>query len=319
MRRHAAAILAWTCLTAGGSFAQPYPAKPVRIMIGFGPGGGADVVARIVAQKMTESMGQQVLVENRPGAAGTVATSAVAKSPPDGYTLQIISAAEPNQGALRKLSYDLARDFAPVSLIALGGFVLVVHASVPVNDVKALIALTRAQPGKLTYGSSGVGGTPHLAGELFALMAKVRILHVPYKGGADAMVANASGEVDMSFNSIPSVMPLLATRRVRALGITGARRSASLPSVPTVAEAGLPGYDISGWFGMLAPAGVPKEIIAQLNAAITRAVRLPDVNEVFARQGLEAQGTTSEQFGEFIRKEIVKSAMLIKTIGLKPE
>jgi len=288
-------------------------------MIGFPPGGGADVVARIVAQKMTESLGQQVLVENRPGAGGTIATSALAKSSPDGYTLQIISAAEPSQGALRKLSYDLAQDFTPVTLVALGGFVLVVHTSVPANDVKSLIALTRSQPGKLTYGSSGVGGTPHLAGELFALMAKVRILHVPYKGGADAMVANASGEVDMSFNSIPSVMPLLGSRRVRALGVTGARRSVSLPSVPTVAEAGLPGYDISGWFGMLAPAGASKEIIGQLNAAVTRAVRLPEMNEAFSRQGLEAQGTTPEQFGEFIRKELAKSAMLIKTIGLKPE
>lgn len=319
MKRPLSVLLTCLGLTASCAFGQSYPAKPIRIWIGFGPGGGADVVARLVAQRMVEPLGQQVLVENRPGAGGSIATAAVAKSPADGYTLQIISAAEPSQGALRKLSYDLARDFAPVTLIALGGFVLVVHPSVPANDVKALIALVRSQPDKLTYGSSGIGGTPHLAGELFKLMTKTRVLHVPYKGGADAVVATASGEVDMSFNSIPAVLPLLNGGRLRALGVTGSKRSVSLPAVPTLDEAGIPGYDISGWFGMLAPAGVPREIVAQLNAAVVKAVRTPEMQDAFSKQGLEAQGSTPEQFGEFLRKEIAKNAVLIKAIGLKAE
>ena len=313
-------ILACVLLPVVESAAQNYPVKPVRILVGFLPGGGADVVARMVAQKLIEDLGQPVAVENRPGAGGTIATEATARAPADGYTLQVISAAEPAQGALRtRLAYDLARDLAPVSLIAIGAFMLVVHPSVPARNVKEVIALARSQPGKLNFSSAGVGGTPHLAGELFNLLAKVKIVHVPYKGGSGAVIANAAGEVALSFNSIPSLLPLLGAGKLRPIAVTSAKRSSSVPEVPTISESGLPEYDLSGWYGMLAPAGAPKEIIARLNAVIAKVVNTPEMKEVFNKQGLDAQAITPEQFAAFLRKEIARSAMLIKLTGAQAE
>ncbi len=300
--------------------AQGYPVKPVRILVGFSPGGGADSVARILAQKLAEALGQPVTVENRAGAGGTIATEATAKAPADGYTLEVISAAEPAQGALRsKLGYDLARDLAPVSLVASGAFMLVVHPSVPANTVKEVIALSRSQPGKLNYSSAGVGGTPHLAAELFKSMAKVNVVHVPYKGGSDAVVATAGGEVDMTFNSIPAVLPLLTANKLRAIAVTSAKRAQVLPLVPTIAESGLPRYDLSGWFGMLAPAGVPKDIVARLNGLIVKAAASPEMRNALAKLGLEPRTSTPEQFAMFIRSEISRSAQLIKATGAKAD
>jgi tripartite-type tricarboxylate transporter receptor subunit TctC len=300
--------------------AQTYPSKPVRILVGFLPGGGADVVARSVAQKLTEDLGHGVTVDNRAGAGGTIATAAAARAAPDGYTLLVISAAEPAQAALRaKLPYDLERDLAPISTIAIGAFMLVVHPSVPARSVKDVIALARAQPGRLNYASAGVGGTPHLAGEYFALLAKVKLVHVPYKGGSAAAVANASGEVALSFNSIPALLPLLSAGRLRPIAVTSARRSSSLPEVPTVSESGLPDYDLSGWFVLLAPAGTPREIVARLNAAVAKAVGTIEIRTSFARQGLDPHTGTPEAFAAFLRKEITRSAMLIKLTGAQPE
>ena len=274
----------------------------------------------VLAQKLSEALGQPVTVENRAGAGGTIATEATAKAPADGYTLEVISAAEPAQGALRsKLGYDLARDLAPVSLVASGAFMLVVHPSVPANTVKEVIALSRSQPVKLNYSSAGVGGTPHLAAELFKSMARVNVVHVPYKGGSDAVVATAGGEVDMTFNSIPAVLPLLTANKLRAIAVTSAKRAQVLPSVPTIAESGLPGYDLSGWFGMLAPAGVPKDIVARLNSLIVKAVASPEMLNALAKLGLEPQTSTPEQFAMFIRSEISRSAQLIKTTGAKAD
>jgi len=304
---------------SGAAMAQRYPAKPVRILIGFTPGGGADTVARILAQKLTEALGQPVTVENRAGAGGTIATEATARAPADGHTLQVISAAEPAQGALRKLSYDLPRDLAPVSLVATGAFMLVVHPSVPVRTVKEVIALSRAQPGKLNYSSAGVGGTPHLAAELFKSMAKTNIVHVPYKGGSDAVIATAGGDVDMTFNSVPAVLPLLTANRLRSIAVTSAKRAQALPAVPTIAESGLPGYDLSGWFGVLAPAGVPKDIVARLNGLIGSAVASAEMQDALAKQGLEPRASTPEEFATFIRREISRSADLIKATGAKAD
>ena len=313
-------LLACGLLPALESAAQNYPVKPVRILVGFLPGGGADVVARMIASKLTESLGQPVAVDNRLGAGGTIATEAAARAPADGYTLQVISAAEPAQGSLHaKLSYDLERDLAPVSLITIGAFMLVVHPSVPARNVRELVALARSQPGKLNFSSSGVGGTPHLAGELFNLLAKVKIVHVPYKGGSGAVVANASGEVALSFNSIPALLPLLGLAKLRSIAVTSAKRSSSVPEVPTISESGLPEYDLAGWYGMLAPAGTRKEIIATLNAAIAKAVNTPEMREAFNKQGLDPQSITPEQFAAFLRKEIARSALLIKLTGARAE
>jgi tripartite-type tricarboxylate transporter receptor subunit TctC len=315
----AVAFVACIGLWSGAAAAQRYPVKPVRILIGFSPGGGADTVARILAQKLSEALGQPVTVENRAGAGGTIATEATARAPADGHTLQVISAAEPAQGTLRKLTYDLARDLAPVSLVATGAFMLVVHPSVPARTVKDVIALSRARSGKLNYSSAGVGGTPHLAAELFKSMAKVNIVHVPYKGGSDAVIATAGGEVDMTFNSLPAVLPLLTANKLRSIAVTSAKRAQTLPAVPTIAESGLPGYDLSGWFGMLAPAGVPKDIVARINGLIGTAVASAEMQDALAKQGLEPRTSTPEEFGAFIRREIARSTDLIKATGAKAD
>ncbi len=303
------------------SLAQNYPVKPIRIIVGYGAGGGADVTARMVGQKLFELLGQPVVVENRTGAAGSIATARVAASPADGYTLLMAVSGDTVLPALRaKLPYDLERDFAPVSLVTIGPYLLVVHPSVPARNASELIALARSRPGKLNYGSAGVGGGVHLAGELFNLMAKVNIVHVPYKGGsAESVIAVAVGQIDISFPNIPAALPLLEARKVRSLAVTSARRASLMPSIPTLDESGLPGYDRSVWYGLLAPAGVPKDIIAQLHAVIGRIVNTPEMKEAFNKQGAEPQTNTPEQFAALIRNELAQNAGLVKLAGLKVE
>jgi tripartite-type tricarboxylate transporter receptor subunit TctC len=267
-------------------------------------------------------MGQQFLIENRPGASGAIAAERVSHSPADGYTLLAPTAADTVTPSLRaKLPYNFERDLAPVALVALAPFVLVVHPSVPARNVKELIALARAQPGKLSYGSVGVGTTPHLSGEALKVMAKVDILHVPFKGGAENVLANVSGQVDMVFASMPSLLPLIGsgTPRLRALAVTSGRRASFAPALPTLSESGVPGYDRSSWVGILAPSGVPKEIIARLNAAIGKVVAAPEMKESFSRHGLEPQTNTPGEFGAFIARQLAENAKLIQAIGLKPE
>lgn len=315
-----AGIVACANLLVFDSLAQSYPVKPIRLLVGFPPGGGLDVTARLIAPKLSENLGQPVVVENRTGAGGSIAAEWVARSRADGYTLLLMAAAITVQPALRlKLPYDLERDFAPVSLVASGAFVLVVHPSVPARNVRELIALARSQPGKLNFGSSGVGGATHLANELFNWMAKVNIVHVPYKGGAEVAVAIAAGEVDMSFPSVTTALPLLEAGKLRALAVTSAKRASLMPSVPTLDESGLPGYDRSSWYGVLAPAGVPKDVIARLNAAIAKVVNTLEMKESLNRQGFEPQTSTSEQFAALIRREIAQNAKLVKLAGLKAE
>ncbi|MBI4189583.1 MAG: tripartite tricarboxylate transporter substrate binding protein [Betaproteobacteria bacterium] len=305
---------------ASEALAQSYPNKPVRMVVGMVAGGGTDVTARLVAQKLSEHLGQPVVVENRPGASTAIGTERVAKSPTDGYTLLMLSCTTSVLSAMRtNLPYDLERDFAPVSMVTTAPLVLLVHPSVPARDVKELIALARSRPGKLNYGSSGVGGISHLAGELFSLMAKVKLVHVPFKGGGESVIASASGQVDMNFPSVATATPLHGAGKLRALAVSSAKRSSLLPSIPTLDESGLPGYDLFCWWGVLAPAAVPKDIIAQLNAVIGKIVNTPEMKESINKQGMEPQTNSLEQFAAFMRNEMAQYAKLVKLAGLKIE
>jgi tripartite-type tricarboxylate transporter receptor subunit TctC len=292
------------------------------MLVGFSPGGVADVTARLLATKMSEVLGQQVIVENRPGASGAIATERAAQSAPEGYTVLAMTAADTVIPSLRaNLPYNLERDFAPVSLVAIAPFLLVVHPSVPAKNVKELIALARSQPGKLSYGSVGLGSTPHLSAEALKMMAKLDIVHVPYKGGLDNVVAASSGQVDMVFASIPSVLPLIGsgTPRLKAIAVTSAKRASLMPQIPTLNESGLPGYNRSSWVGILAPAAVPKDIVARVNAAIVQSVSAPGMKQVFVKQGLEPQTDTPAEFAAYIRNELQQNAKLIRFIGIAAE
>ncbi len=300
--------------------AQPYPAKPVRIVVPFPPGGPTDIVARLMAPKMSVAMGQQVIVDNRGGAGGMIATEQVAKSAPDGYTIimgtiggiAVAMSLNPNRG------YDTLRDFAPITQSVSVTSVLVTHPSVPAKNVKELLALARAKSGRLNYGSSGNGTVTHLAGELFKLLGKVDITHVPYKGGAPAMTALISGEVDMSYENTLIITPHIKSGRVKALAVTGAKRSALLPELPTIAET-LPGYSASGWYGLLAPAATPKPVLARLNTEAIKALRAPDVVDKLSGQGAEPIGNAPEEFTAFVRSEIEKWAKLVKAANMRAD
>ncbi len=309
------------CTAASLAAAQTYPVKPVRIVTGFAPGGSTDVIARLVGNKLAEVLGQPFVIEHRPGAATAIAAERVASAPPDGYTLLLIAASTPSQSALRKkaLPYDLENGFAHISMLAVGPFVLLVHPSVPVKDVKALIALARAQPGKLNVGSPGVGSVNHLAALLFNHRAKLSMTYVAYKGSAEAVMAVASGQIDLSFPSVPAALPLMAQQRVRALAVTSAQRVPVIKDVPTIAEAALPGYEYSGALGLSAPAGTPREIIARLNTSIVKVVNTPELREAIAKIGFEAQTSTAEQYTAYIKDDIAKIAVAVAAAGLKVE
>lgn len=315
-----AAIGACAYLPASDALAQTYPVKPVRIVVGFSPGGAADVSARLVAQKLTDELGQSVIVENRTGASGLIANGRVATSPPDGYTLVMVSSAAAIMPALHaNISYDVERDLAPVALVVKSSHVLLVHPSVPARTVPELIALARAQPDKLSYGTAGVGSAQHLAGELFNYLAKVKIKHIAYKGGAENVLAVLSGEIETTYGSLVAAVPSITSGRLRALGITGTKRSPLIPSIPPIGEAGLPGYDSTAWYGILAPAAVPKRIITQLNTLIVKSGQSNDLRDAYIKQGLDPQTYTPEQFGEFIHAEIAKNVDLVKRANMKPE
>jgi tripartite-type tricarboxylate transporter receptor subunit TctC len=297
-----------------------YPAKQVKIMVGFAAGGAADVTARLLAPRLSEALGQQIVIENRGGSGGMLATDNVAKSAPDGYTLLLTSAADTVQPAVRrKLPYDLERDFAPVTRLVYGPWFLVVHPSVPAHNVKELIALARAQPGKLNYASSGVGSSAHMVSELVGSIAQVKITHVAYRGISDGVTATASGEVDMVFASIPAATPLFTARRVRVLGVTTGKRTPLAPHMPTLNESGLPGFDRSGWYGVLVPAGVPREIVTRLNSAMLKIANTPEMREAYMKQGLDPAPTSPEEFAAFMRNEIAQNLKLVKAAGIKVE
>ena len=313
----AACVITVTC-AATHSAAQSYPSKSIRIYVGFPVGVANDTAARLLAQKITEYTGQNVIVENRPGAAGMLATERFVQLPADGYSLLMMTSAEAIRPAMRsKLPYDAKRDLAAVAMMGAAPYVLLLHPSVPARSVKELIALAAAKPGSLTYGSTGVGSTSHLAGELFNALAKIKTVMVAYKGSTDSAIATASGQIDSSFSSITAVLPMLESGRLRPLALTSLKRSPLLPSTPTISESALPGYDCVTWFGVVVQTGVPKDIIDRLNALIIKAA--PDMAAQFSKQGLDVRTNSPEQFGAFIRNEIDQNIRLIKAAGIKPE
>ena len=305
--------------TAGPAGAQQYPARPVRMLVGFPPGGGTDIVGRIVAQKLSESLGQQIIVENRGGATGMLAAELAAKAPPDGYTIMMchIAAMSILPSLYQKMAYDSAKDFAPITLVAIGPNLLVVHPSVPARSVKELIALAKARPGQLQYASPGAGSVQHLSGELFKLQAKVDMLHVPYKGSGQSIVDLIAGHVHLDFDSVPPVLPHVRNGRLRALAVTSEKRFTILPDIPTVTEGGVPGFDMSTWWGLVAPAAVSKDIVARLQTETVKVLRQADVKEKIAFAGADTIGNTADQFGAFIRAETAKYARIVKDANIK--
>ncbi len=314
----AAGLLAAASATTHG---QPYPAKPIRMIVSYPAGGANDIVARAVGQKLTEMLGQAIVVENRSGAGGTIGADAAAKSTPDGYTLLMAAGAHTLAPSLySKLPYDIVRDFAPVSICAKSAYLLVLHPSVPAKSVKELIALARAKPGTLTYASSGVGAPPHLAAEMFSAMAGVKMVHVPYKGDTPAIQDMLGGHVDLGFIAVSATSVLVKSGKLKALAVSSAQRTAVMPDLPTVAEAtGFRDYEITTWWGMLAPAGTPADAINRLTAAMAKIAQMPDIKERFGGLGLEAAANTPEQFAAFIQSEIAKFGKLAKAAGVKPE
>jgi tripartite-type tricarboxylate transporter receptor subunit TctC len=305
---------------AGAAWAQPYPSRPVRILVGYAPGGSVDMVARLMAQKLTASFGQPVLVENRPGAASNIAGDITAKSPPDGYTLLISGggALSTNAAIYAKMPYDPLKDLGPIALLVHQGNVLIVNPSLPPRSVKEFIALAQSRPGKLNYGTGGNGSNQHLATELFTMMAGLKLVHVPYKGGAPAMTDLVGGQIEFMFQTIPEAIQHIKSARVRALGVTGLKRSAALPDVPTIDEAGLPGYSYEGFIGMVGPAGMPKEIVARLSSEVAKALASSDVQARLLELGLESGSGTPEQFGAYLREQSVQAFKLAKDMGIKP-
>jgi tripartite-type tricarboxylate transporter receptor subunit TctC len=311
----------WLVWPAAAARAQSFPEKPIRIIVGFAPAGAADIFARILGQKLTDAWGQTVVVENRPGAGSTIGSEIAAGAVPDGHTLLVVSASyATSAGLYRKvIRYHPINSFAPVTLIGTGANILLAHPALPVKTVKELIAAARAAPGKYTLGSAGTGSITHLAGELFAAMAGVKLTHVPYKGGGPNMIALLGGEIQLTVASVPAAIPGLKGGRVRALGVTSAKRIPALAEVPTVAEAGLPGYEALNWYGLLAPAGVPKAIVSKLNGQVNAILLTPDFVAALAREGAEPAGGTPEAFRKFLQAEIAKWTKVIETAGVKEQ
>jgi tripartite-type tricarboxylate transporter receptor subunit TctC len=321
MHRTLAAIsaaIAWCVPQQAG--AQNYPVKPVRLIVPSSPGGGTDIVGRVVAQKLAESLGQQVIVDNRAGAGTMIGNEIVAKSPPDGYTLLMgVSTLATIPAVYKTVRYDALKDFAPITQAVSVPNALVVHPSVPARSVKALIALGKTQPGALVAGSAGTGTNPHLSLELFRSMAGIDIVHVPYKGSGPGMIGLLSGEIAVLFPSVPTALPHIKAGRVRALGVTTAKRAETLPEVPSIAEAGLPGYESTQWFGVLAPAGTPRTIIERLHKDITVVLRSADVKQHLAGEGAIIVASTPTEFAAYLRTETDKWARVVKAAGIKPE
>lgn len=306
-------------LCDGGAIAQPYPVKPIRLVHGFASGSAIDVFSRPLAQKLAEQLGQQVVVDSRPGATGTIANELVAKSAPDGYTLLAAPgsamAATPH---LYKVSYNPLRDFAPVHQISDFSYVLVAHPAVPAKNARELIALAKGRPGYLTYGSTGVGSGFHLAGELFCAMAGVQMLHVPYRGGGTAAITDlVGGRVDLMWDSLAVVKPQLQAGRLRAIGVTGTRRARALPEVPAIADSGLAGYEMVGWHGVFAPAGTPREIVERLSTTIAKILAAPDIRELWNTQAMEILPSSPEQFATRLRYDYERYGKLIQNSGIR--
>ena len=314
-----ALLLAVVALAVGASAsAQQYPSGPLRIVVPFTPGGGTDILARLIAQKLNESWGQPVVVDNRPGAAGTVGTAFVAKAAGDGHTLLIVPAGYAgNPGLYKKLPYDQTRDLAPVSWLASGPLILVVHPSLPAKSVKELIAFARARPGEINFGSSGAGTLPHLSAELFNSMSAIKMVHIPYKGAGAAVTDVMAGRVPVYFMNILQSLSLIKAGKLRALGVTTPERTPIAPEIPAIAEAGLKGYDMTNWYGLLAPAATPRDAIVKLNAEVVRILKLPELTNRLADDGMTVVASTPERFGEFLARETDKFTRVIEAAGIK--
>jgi len=306
------------CVLAPCAGAQQYPTKPIRLISPYPPGGGTDAAARIIAQALSEQMGQQIIVDTRGGASGLIGTELAAKAAADGYTIVLGNVAPLAilPAAMAKLPYEPLKDFVPLSLLATSDYVLTVHPSLPAKSLKELLALARANPGKLTYASSGMLGAPHLAGELMNLLAKVKLIHVPYKGNGPAAIGIMTGESSMMFGSGPSVVPHAKTGKLRMLATTGPKRT--MPDLPAVAET-LPGYDVTQWYGLLAPAGTPKEIVDRLHREIARAIAQPKIAQLYTNLGTQPLSSTPAEFTAFIKAESEKWSRVIKTANIRAE
>ena len=297
-----------------------YPDKPIRMLVGFAPGGGTDTTARAISAKLGDLMGQQVIIDNRAGAAGNIATEMVAKALPDGYTLLLgtIAALAINPSLYRsKLPFDSVKDFAPIIQAVDSTNILSLHPSVPANNVKELIALAKTK--SLNYGSSGVGGTGHLAGELFDSMAGVKMTHIPYKGGGPAMIELVGGQVQLVYATAASAVPQIKGGKIKGIAVTTLKRSALMPAIPTIAESGLPGFDANNWYGLLAPAKTPRAMVMRLNAEVAKVLKMPDVKDFLFNQGLDPAPGTPEQFGAYIKSEMVKWAKVVKDSGARAD
>jgi tripartite-type tricarboxylate transporter receptor subunit TctC len=318
--RLAAAALA-AMLIALVATAQPYPGKPIRIIAAQSPGGASDLFARVIGQKFTETWKQPVVVETRPGAGGAIGTEYVAKSPPDGYTLLLAAAGQLviNQSLYPKLGYDPVKDLAPAGFFASSPLLLVAHPAVPVKSIKELVAFGKAHPNGLNWGSGGSGSPAHLAAELFWLMSGTRMTHVPFKGVAPSVVAVIAGQIDLTFATIAATLQQVRAHRLRALGMSTAQRSQAMPEVPTIAEAGVPGYEMNTWYGLFGPAATPKDVVQKLNAEVMRIVKLPDVRERLFADGADPGNLTLDQFAELIRRDAARWAKVIKQANVKAD
>jgi tripartite-type tricarboxylate transporter receptor subunit TctC len=301
-----------------GWSADNYPARPIRFVVGPGPNSGTDIIARMIALKLGERLGQSVIVENRTGAGGTLAAAAVAKAPPDGYVMHFASGALAVHPALyRELPYDVARDFAPVALIGIVPQVLVVHPSLPAKNLRELLALAKRRPGEINMGSGGLGSTNHLAGELLQSMAGVRFTHIPYKGAGPAAVDLIAGQIQILFTGTVNALQHSRQGRVRALAVSTAKRSSAVPDLPTVSEAGVPGYQSMSWYGLVAPAGTPREIVARMNREVAAVVGLPEVQSKFQADGVQPEPGTPDQFAQMIREEMTRVAQIVKSANIQ--
>jgi len=315
-----AVLLACGSLFALNASGLDYPTKPIRFIVPNAPGGGTDITARAIGQKLTEAWRQTVIVDNRAGATGNIGMELAAKSPPDGYTIVIVSATYSASPATRRnMPYDLIRDFSPITQLTSQPYVLVIHPSIPAKSVKELIAVAKSRPEGLTYGSSGNGGLSHLSGLLLASLTGTNLTHVPYKGGGPALVDLLAGQINILFATPLESAPHIKAGRIRGLAVSTAKRSLAMPELPTVAEAGVPGFEVSSWYGVVAPTGTPRDIIAKLNQEIVRILRLPEIIDRFSKDGVEPVGTSPDQFAAHIRSEIAKWKRVVSAAGIQPE
>ena len=319
IRRAAEVVVLCACAQAAWAQTDNYPNRPVRLIAANGPGGGLDIVSRAISPKLGAALGQQVIVDNRAGAAGSVASEIVAKSAPDGYTIMAgsVGGLAVNTHLYKGLGYNPIRDLAAITWAVSGSNVVVVHPSMPVKSIKELIAYAKANPGKITYGSSGAGNAGHLGTELFCSMTGVKMVHVPYKGGAPAMLDLLAGAVQLVFSSAPTAVPQVKAGKIRALAVTTAKRSVVLPDLPTVAEAGVPGFEADNWYGIVTTMKTPAPIINRLNTEIVKALHSPDVTQLLLNQGLEVKTSTPQQFGAYMRSEYDKWAKVIRDAGIQ--